>query len=146
MSTDSPNPYHQPAAPAPMNPAEEKQMSLLTHLLSIFFGFIPAIIFFVLFRDRGPFVRNHVVTEWNFQLTALIVQVVCIVFALVGSFSFATAAPNSGAPTGIIPFFIGYGLIWVVMIIRVIFGIVASVAANRGRFYRYPLAIRFVKE
>ena len=48
--------------------------------------------------------------------------------------------------TGIIPFFIGYGLVWVITIIRVIFGIVASVAANRGRFYRYPLAIRFVKE
>jgi uncharacterized Tic20 family protein len=130
-----------------MSPAEEKQMSLLTHLLSIFFGFVPAIIFFVLYRDRGPFVRNHVVTEWNFQLTALIVQVVCVGIALVGSFSsFASAAPDGGAPTGLIPFFIGYGLTWVIMIIRVIFGIIASVAANRGRFYRYPLAFRFVKE
>lgn len=118
-------------------------MSRLTHVMRISFRFVPAIILFVLDRDGGPFVRNHVVTEWYFHLTALIVQVVCAGIAVVGSFSsFAAAGSNGGSAAEIILFFIGYRLIWVVMI----FEIIASVAANRGRFYRYPLAIRFVKE
>ncbi|RKR73083.1 DUF4870 domain-containing protein [Frondihabitans australicus] len=150
MSTPQPNPYAQPSTQPPLQPGEERQYSLLTHLLSIFFGFIPAVIFFVLYRDRGPFVRNHVVTEWNFQLTALIVQVLFGVVAVIG-WATVFASGLSGAsdhrvPPGIGLFFLGYVLIFATQIVRVIFGSVATVAANRGRFYRYPLAVRFVKE
>jgi uncharacterized Tic20 family protein len=147
--TDAPdNPYASPVSSAPpLGPAEEKQYSLLTHLLSIFFGFIPALLFFVLFKDRGPFVRAHTVTEWNFQLTVLIVQGIGMVLAFGSFFSaFASAADGStSAPPGIGLFLVGYFLMLIVRVVAAIYGIIASVKANRGEYYRYPLAIRFVK-
>lgn len=138
------NPYQQ--APTPLSPYEETQTSLLTHVLGIFFGFVSALVFFVLYRHRGPFVRNHVVTEWNFQLTSLIIQFVCVGVAVAGSFSTFFSPHGVTGAGAVVPFFIGYGVTWVVMILRVIFGIIAAVAANRGKFYRYPLAFRFVRE
>ena len=131
----------------PLGLAEEKQFSLLTHLLSIFFGFVTALVFFIMFKGRGPFVRMHTITEWNFQLTALIVQGIGFVLAF-GSIlsSFAMAADGShGVPPSIGLFLVGYVLVLLVRVVAAVFGIVASVAANRGQFYPYPLAIRFVK-
>ena len=75
--SDVENPYANPVSTAaPLSPAEEKQWSVLTHVLSIFFGVVAAGAFFFLFRDRGPFVRHHVTTEWNFQLTVTAISVV----------------------------------------------------------------------
>ncbi len=145
------DPYASPPSQSPLQPAEEKQYALLTHLLSIFFGFIPALIFFVAYRERGPFVRQHVVTEWNLQLTALVAQAIGFAIALIGWVNvYATTidapSPSPGFPPGLIVFFIGYVLIGAVTLVRAIFGIIASVAAHRGRFYRYPVAIRFARE
>jgi hypothetical protein len=146
MTDTTGNPYLHPAESAPLSPAQEKQYALLTHLLSIFFGFIAALIFFVLFRGRGPFVRAHTVTEWNFQLTILIVEAAAFVLAFASVLgSFAAASGQAGPPPGIGLFFVGYFLIIAVRIVATIFGIIASVAANRGRFYRYPIAIPFVR-
>jgi uncharacterized Tic20 family protein len=148
--TDAPeNPYVNAAAPGvPLSPGEEKQFALLDHLLSIFFGFIPALIFFVMYRDRGPFVRAHTVTEWNFQLTMLIFQVAGFLLAFVSIFvSTMTIVPGtqSGPPPGIALFFVGYLLVLAVRVVVIIFGIIASMATSRGELYRYPLAFAFVK-
>ena len=153
MSDYAQNPYLNPAPQPPLAPAQEKQFALLTHLLSAFFGFIPALIMFLLYKDRGPFVRAHVVTEWNFQLTALIAQGIPVVIALVGwatSFSSMLVSADSqsvspAVPAGIALFFIGYVLAFGVGVARLVFCIIAAVAAQKGRFYRYPVAIRFVR-
>jgi uncharacterized Tic20 family protein len=151
MSTPGVTSYPPPPPLPPLHPAEERQYALLTHLLSIFFGFVPALIFFVLYRDRGPFVRDHTVTEWNFQLTGLIAQGVGFAIAIIGwstavASAFTESSAPHGVPAGLILFLIGYAFNLVVVVIRVIFGIIASVAANKGRFYRYRFAIRFVRE
>jgi hypothetical protein len=83
------NPYAAPLDQRPpFSPAEEKQWSILTHLGSLFFPVIAAAVMFFLFRGRGPFIRAHVTTAWNFQLTVAIGIALGFVFAF-GSF-FAT--------------------------------------------------------
>lgn len=135
----------------PLHPEQERQYATVDHVLGIFFGFIPAIVFFILFRERGPFIRRHVVTEWNWQLTVLIVQVVGGIVAAAGwASAFASAVHSESStvhtlPAGFIVFFIGYAVIGITSIVRVIFGIIAAVAANRGREYVFPLAFRFAK-
>ena len=145
--TDSSNPYANPVNEAPpLSPAEEKQWSVLTHVLSIFFGVISAAVFFFLFRNRGPFVRHHTLTEWNFQLTLTAVTAVFFLTCMVGFFSsFASSyAGDTGATPGLAVFFVGYFAIILIRIIAAIMGIRAAVVANRGEMYTYP-AIRFAK-
>ena len=140
-----PNPYAVSATnQQPLSPADERTWAILTHVLALFAGFVSALVIYLLFKDRGPFVRTHVVTEWNFQLTLLIVDAVGFVLAFS---TFATiGSTTDGPPSGLALFFIGYALIFVTNILRLIFGIIAAVAASHGTFYRYPIAIRFVKD
>ena len=112
--SDIDNPYANPVSVAPpLSPAEEKQWAVLAHVLGIFFGIITAAVFFFLYKDRGPFVRSHVVAEWNFRLTIAIVAGVIGLFAVSGwAIAFATAlsgpeASSGMALSGIVMFLIG---------------------------------------
>lgn len=116
-----PNPYQ---AVQPLSPADEKLWSTLVHVGGLLFNFLPALIGYIVLKDRGPFVRQHTGTALNFQITLLIAYVV-------GSF---TAL-----------FIIGFFIIIAAYILNIIFCIIAAVAANRGESYEYPLAIKFIK-
>ncbi|MEO6309559.1 MAG: DUF4870 domain-containing protein [Leifsonia sp.] len=122
--TDMPPPTNYPTqGQVPMNPDDEKLWATLTHLGGIIFGVLPALIGYLVLKDRGPFVRAHTATALNFQITLLLAYVVgwlTLIFVL-GFFILAAA--------------------WVVSIV---FGIMAALAANKGQPYVYPLAIRFV--
>jgi uncharacterized Tic20 family protein len=140
----APNPYAISATDQPpLGPSEERTWSILTHVLALFVGFVSALVLYILFKNRGPFVRAHTVTEWNFQLTLLLVDAVGFGLALS---TFATIGTDTqGAPPGLALFFVGYFVILATNILRLVFGIIAAVAASKGQFYRYPIAIRFVK-
>ena len=58
-----------------MNPADEKLWATLIHIGGIFFYFVPAMIGYLVLKDRGPFIREHTATALNFQLTLLIAYV-----------------------------------------------------------------------
>jgi uncharacterized Tic20 family protein len=107
-----------------MNPADEKLWATLVHIGGIFFEFLPALIGYLVLKDRGPFIRSHTRTALNFQLTLLIAEVV-------------------GWITSII--IIGIIILIAVYVVRIVFSIIAAVKANRGEFYTYPLAIPFLK-
>jgi len=128
MSTTPPppppaNPYSSAAA-QPLNPADEKTWSILTHVGGIFFSFIPALITYLVFRDRGPFVRHHTATALNFQLTMLIGYIV------------------SGLTMCIL---VGFVLMALTAIAHLVFTIMATMAASKGQAYRYPFSIRFIR-
>ena len=108
----------------PMSPSDEKLWATLIHVGGILFGLWPAVIGYFVLKDRGPFVRAHVTTALNFQLTLLIAFAVGFVtmFILIGFFVLAAAG-----------------------ILSLVFSIMAALAANEGRLYTYPLTIEFVK-
>lgn len=148
MSQPPENPYANPTSTTqPLSPSDEKTWAILTHVLAIFFGFVSALVLFLLFKDRGPFVRAHVVTEWNFQLTITILDAIAFVAIFAGTFGSIAASASTGTsvPPSLGWFLGGYFFILLTYLFRLIFCIVAAVAANRGTFYRIPLAIRFVK-
>jgi uncharacterized Tic20 family protein len=124
--TDQPQPPQQPvyAAPTPMNPSDEKLWATLLHIGGIFFHLWPALIGYLVLKDRGPFIREHSRSALNFQLTLLIAYVAgsILLFVLVGIFVLIAA-----------------------YVINIIFSIMAAMAANRGQYYQYPLTIQFVK-
>jgi uncharacterized protein len=124
--TDAPPPPPQApyAAVQPLSPSDEKLWSTLTHIGGIFFGFLAPLITFLVFKDRGAFVRHHTSQALNFQLTLLIAVIVSVLLFFV---------------------IIGFFLIAVVAIVGIVFPILAAVASNKGEWYRYPLAIPMFK-
>jgi hypothetical protein len=98
--------------------------AILTHVGGIFLHWLAPLITFLIFKERGPFVRWHTRQALNFQLTLLLAYIAGIVLAIV---------------------FVGFFVILAAYVLNIVFGILAAVAANRGEFYRYPIAIEFVK-
>lgn len=105
-----------------MGGTDEKLWSTLIHIAGIFY-FLPSLIGYLVLKDRGPFVRFHTRTALNFQITMALANFVgfVLVFVLIGFFIIAIAS-----------------------IVNIIFCIIAAVAANKGEYYEYPLAIKFI--
>lgn len=116
------NPYASPVQP--MRPDDEKLWATLIHVGGIFFGFIPALVGYLVLKDRGPFVRGHSATALNFQLTMIIASLI------------------GGVTTLIL---IGFVILFAVWVLILVLSIIAALAANRGEAYLYPLTIPFVK-
>jgi len=97
--------------------------SMFAHLGGTFLSFFVPLVIYLVFKDRDPFIRGHSAQALNFHITLFIVYVVSIplIFVIVGIFTLLAAAVSA-----------------------VVFSILAAVAANEGRDYTYPLAIRFV--
>ncbi len=107
-----------------MNPGDEKLWATLVHIGGIFFSFLPALIGYLVLKDRGPFVRAHSATALNFQITIAIAFAVGGILSVVG---------------------IGLLIILAAWVVDLVFSIVAAVRANQGQWYTYPLAITFVR-
>ena len=122
--TPPPPPADYAAPPPQLSAADEKLWATLTHVGGIVFHWLAPLVAYLVLKDRGPFVRWHTRQALNFQLTVLIAYLAGIVLCFV---------------------FIGVFVLIAVAVLNIIFGIIAAIAANRGEFYRYPIAIEFVK-
>lgn len=121
-------PYQQPGAyqqpQQPLSPSDEKLWSTLTHVGGILFNFVVPLITYLVFKDRGPFVREHTRQALNFTLTMLIGYVAGTILSVIG---------------------IGFLISLAAWVLSIIFGIIAAIAANKGEMYKYPIAIQFIK-
>jgi uncharacterized Tic20 family protein len=116
-------------APRPMSPQDEKTWATLVHIAPfvaamVGFPFLGPLIVFLVFKDRGPFIRFHAAQALNFQI------VITIALWVFGLLSFVLIG---------IPFLIATGIAWVV------FSIIAAVKANNGEWYRYPMTPELVR-
>ncbi|MBX3116888.1 MAG: DUF4870 domain-containing protein [Cryobacterium sp.] len=124
MSENMPTPVDPYQQVQPLSPSDEKLWSTLIHIGGIFFNFLPALIGYIVFKDRGPFIRQHSGAALNFQLTLLVAYFVGVITAII---------------------LIGFLILFAVGIANVVFSILAAVAANKGEPYEYPLTIKFIK-
>ncbi|TFC05790.1 DUF4870 domain-containing protein [Cryobacterium adonitolivorans] len=106
-----------------MNPADEKLWATLIHIGGILFGFLPALIGYIVLKDRGPFIRAHTATALNFQITLAIAYLVGSILTII---------------------LVGFLILAAAWILSIVFGIIAAIAANKGEWYTYPLTIKFV--
>jgi uncharacterized Tic20 family protein len=118
--SDSTNPYQ---TVQPLSPSDEKLWATLIHVGGILFGFLPALIGYVVLKDRGPFIRAHATTALNFQITLLIAFVAGTVLSII---------------------VIGIFVLLAAWVLGIVFSIMAAMAANKGQYYTYPLTIKFV--
>lgn len=114
--------YGQPGQ-APVSPSDARMWSLFAHIGGIFFGFVPALVIYVIYKDRDPFIRRHATQALNFQIIVLIAYFVSFIltFLIIGIFTWIAAG-----------------------IAAVVFPILAAIAANKGEEYTYPLIPKMV--
>lgn len=124
MSDATPPPGSPYQANPQMNPSDEKLWATVIHILGIFFSFLPALIGYLVLKDRGPFIRQHSTTALNFQLTMLIAYIIGVITTFI---------------------LIGVIILLAVWVVTIIFSIMAAIAANKGEAYTYPLSIKFIK-
>lgn len=142
--TDSNLPPQQPGAgqpyvPAtPLSPAEDKQWASFAHFggIAVLFwlGWLPALVIYLIFKDRGSLTRQESKESLNFQIT---VTGALVANAIIGSILTVV--------TFGIWYFIQLLIHAVIVIAAVVFSILAGVKVNNGGSYRYPLTLRLVK-
>ena len=126
------DPTPQAASAAPLSETEDRQWASFAHLGGIL-GFLPSLIIWLVFKDRGSFTNTEAKEALNFQITAAIAQVAIQILATI---------------LAVVTFGIGFlfsGLAWVVIIVSIIFSIMGFLKAKDGVAYRYPFAIRLIK-
>ena len=126
------DPTPQAASAAPLSETEDRQWASFAHLGGIL-GFLPSLIIWLVFKDRGSFTNTEAKEALNFQITAAIAQVAIQILATI---------------LALVTFGIGFlfsGLAWVVIIVSIIFSIMGFLKAKDGVAYRYPFAIRLIK-
>src|SRR6478672_11886400 len=129
METTSSLPPPLPAAS--ISASQVRTWTILCHasaLLGVFFHFpghlLGPLIVWLAKREDSPEIDAHGKESLNFQISMLIYNAVAAVFCLV---------------------LIGFFFLAVLWVLNAVFVIVASIQASDGKFYRYPMTIRFIQ-
>jgi len=114
--------------------SNERQWGMLTHLVGLLsladMSILGPIATFVLWKMKGkesPYLDDHGREALNFQLSMLL-------YSIVGTVAVAIVS------LGILV------LPWIIamVVVRLVGGIRGAIAAYEGRYYRYPVCIRFI--
>ena len=96
-------------------------------LLGVFFHFpghiLGPLIVWLAKRQDSPEIDAHGKESLNFQISMLLYNAIAVVFCLV---------------------LIGFLVLPILWVLNAVFVIVASIQASDGKFYRYPMTIRFI--
>ena len=120
-----------PAAGAPLTAEQDRQWASLAHLGGIL-SFLPSLIIWLVFKDRGRFTAGEAKEALNFQITLLIGYLAISVLSTI------LALLTFGLLGGL------GSLTWVLWVIGTIFSVLGFVSARDGRPYRYPFALRLI--
>jgi len=116
-------PYQGGQYPGGVSTSNDNGIAVLAHLGGMFFGFLVPLVIYLIKKDESPYLRHHSSEALNFQITVFIAAMVSIILIFV---------------------IIGIFLILAVVIGSWVLAIIASIAANKGEWYRYPMTIRMI--
>ena len=127
--------------PPPPPPRDtSRTLAVISHLGGVAGGFILPLAIYLSEGNKNSFVRHHAREALNFQITYLIVYLVGVALFF-GSF-FLSVASDRSFPGFISPLPL-FSLIWFGSIG---FSVMGSVRASQNQWWRYPVAIRFLKD
>ena len=125
------SPYAKGGSPS-LTPEVERTWALTAHavagaamvLSAGTLGFVAALVIYLVYKDRGPFVRQHAADSVNIQLNALLWAIVGFVLVLV---------------------LVGFAVLAVIPVVAVVLHILGAVKAYQGEWHWSPLTIKFVQ-
>ncbi len=122
----------QPPAPQQMSPGEERTWGTIAHVVPAValplsagtLGFVASLVVYLMYKDRGPFVRAHAANSLNVQIMTLVYLAISAVLFLV---------------------FIGFLLYPLVIVVAIVYHVVGALRANDGQWWTPPFTPRFVR-
>jgi uncharacterized Tic20 family protein len=102
---------------------DSKNMGLLIWILTLFFGFIPGLIFFLV-KKEDDYIQDQAKESLNWSITVILGYLVGALLSLV---------------------VIGVFVMLAVGIAHMVFCIMGAIAASSGKPFRAPFAIRLIK-
>lgn len=120
------------AAEQPLTPENDRQLAMWAHIGGVV-GFLPSLIIWLMFKDRGPVTAVEAKEALNWQITFTIFYVAAIILTSVLSGFLWMLGPI----LGLVPL-----AVWV---LNVIWSIMGGMKVNSGGAYRYPVNFRFLK-
>lgn len=102
---------------------DSKNTALLTWIGTIFFGFIPGLIFYLTKKD-DPYIQDQAKEALNWSITAIFGYIAGFILSFV---------------------LIGILVFMVLGICHLVFCIMGAVGASNGKTFRVPFAIRLIK-
>ncbi len=133
--TQQPPPQYSPAQ-APLTPSEERTWGMLSHVVGGaamvlsggFLGFVGSLVIYLMYKDRGPFVRAHSANSLNVQITAAIGFLIgwLLTITIIGAI-------------------IGIPILIAVFVWAVVVHILGAVKANNGEWWTPPMTPQFIK-
>ncbi len=123
----------QSAAPAgPLTAEQDRTWAMWAHIGGVI-GFLPSLIIWLVFKDRGPRTNVEAKEALNWQITFTIVYVAAWILTSILS----AIVWVLGLVLWLLPL-----AIWVV---NIIFSIQGGLKVNGGGSYQYPVNFRFIK-
>ena len=126
----SENPYA--PAPASVSPGEERTLGAVAHAVPLvamvlsagLLGFVGSLVIYLLYKDRGPFVRAHAANSLNVQIITGIVLLISIplFFVLIGLVTYPLA-----------------------LVFAFVLHLLGALKAHRGEWWNPPMTPRFVR-
>lgn len=117
---------------SPISPGQERSWGTISHVVPLvamvlsagLLGFVGSLVVYLLYKDKGPFVRQHSANSLNVQIATGIVLLISIplMFVLIG--------------------FLTYG---VALVVAFVLHLIGALKANRGEWWDPPLTPRFVR-
>lgn len=121
-----------PYTPQPLSPTEERNLCLIAHLVPAILlplsagtlGFLGSLVIYLMYKDRGPFVRQHAANSLNVQIITAILLL---------------------ASTVLMSVFIGFLTYGLVIVVATVIHVIGAVKANNGEWWTPPLTPHLVK-
>jgi hypothetical protein len=125
------NPYARNAASSELTAQQERVWATTTHaiagaamiLSAGTLGFVASLVIYLVYKDKGPFIRQHAADAMNIQLNALLWAILGFILALI---------------------LIGFAILAVVPIVATVLHVVGAIKAYNGETHWSPLTIKFV--
>lgn len=112
--------------------AEERNIGMVAHIVPLVamvlsagtLGFVGSLVIYLIYRDKGPFVRQNAANSLNVQLTLLVALIVSLplMLVLVGFVTFPAA-----------------------FVVAFVYHLIGISKANNGEWWNPPAVIRFVR-
>ncbi len=114
------------AAALPLTPSEDRQWATIAHFGAVL-GFVPSLVIYLVYKDRGPFTAQESREALNFTVPPTVAAIVANLLSVI---------PVIGGVFGVIAVAIWLGL--------TVWGVVAGIHCNRGQPYRYAFNLRLL--
>lgn len=124
--------YTYDADRTPISPGQERTWGMLSHVIPLVamvlsagtLGFVGSLVIYLMYKDRGPFVRQHAANSLNVQIVCGIVLLISLplMLVLVGFVTYALA-----------------------LVVAFVLHVVGAIKANNGQWWDPPLTPHLVR-